>query len=122
MKPIGRRSEKTLDKNNPHPSRINRKPAYIGLRVCLYIPKVTREEDVPGIVGLIVVLACLKDDTPEIQKTAPIPVSVPRIISLYSTAISVAEDGREASHIKVAKMTTSRIGGIFSFKPDFRPP
>ena len=65
------RKTSAFDRKIAQPVNTMRRPRYIGFRVIVYIPQVTKEEDDCGFVGFTVVLARRKVTTPEMAVTNP---------------------------------------------------
>jgi len=61
-----------LDRYTANDTKKSKKPTYIGLRVNLYTPEVTKDDVSSGLVGFTVVFDCLKEKTPAKEMATPI--------------------------------------------------
>ena len=94
--------------------RNNKKPKYIGFRVNLYTPDVTKELVESGDIGLTVVPANLNEVTPKTKTKSPAPnikIDI-EILNRFGTAIVGRHS--ESNHINTPKISANTKGGIFN--------
>ena len=96
------------------PSNMSRRPRYIGLRVYRYRPVVTKADVAIGLIGLIVVLACLNERKPARTKLKP---TIPKVMPAIARSGRDASSGAmplEASHMRRPTQSARSGGGTLS--------
>src|SRR5918999_5370910 len=112
-----KRNVSAFDKKIAQPTRNKKKPRYIGLRLTLYMPDNTKDDDDSGFIGLNVVLARLNESTPDMTLIAPAIAKLTASDSRAGNTKSNAGTVHETSHISAADTRTTTTGGTFKSRP-----